>query len=120
MYMYMYLKSLTSENIYSTKNLSILCLDVVALYPNASRELTLIAIQDCLTQAEWNPNAIEPFIELVDICMNEIYINFNGNTYTAATGIITGGPNSVSLANCIILLSGLRARHGDDSLEHRV
>ena len=34
--------------------------------------------------------------------MNQIYIKFNGNTYTAKSGIVTGAPNSVSLANCML------------------
>jgi len=77
-----YLKCLTTEKVYSEECLSILCLDVEKLYPSASRDLTLLAVEECLTEAEWNPNVIQPFLELVRICMKRIYIKFNGNAYS--------------------------------------
>ena len=97
-----YLKSLTDRKVYSEKGLSIVCLDVVALYPNASRELTLKAVRECLSEADWNPNVLEAFLELVQLCMERIYIKFNQKGYTANSGIITGAPNSVSIANCMV------------------
>lgn len=97
-----YLQCLNTENIHHTKNLSIICLDVEKLYPSASRSLTIEAVRECLTENSWNPNATEAFVELVELCMKEIYIEFDNETYTAESGIITGAPNSVSLANCML------------------
>ena len=97
-----YLKCLTDQNIYADKNLSIICLDVVALYPNASRDLTYKAVRECLDGENWNPVAVNAYMELVKLCMTEIYIKFDGKTFTADSGIITGAPNSVSLANCMV------------------
>ena len=97
-----FIKSLTENRIYSVGGLSIICFDVEALYPNADREIVILGIRECLALDGWNVNAINAYSGLVQLCMKEIYINFDGNTYTADSGIVTGAPNSVSLANCML------------------
>ena len=97
-----FIKSMTDNQIYDAENLSIICFDVEALYPNASRDTVILGIRECLALDNWNYNAIEAYINLVKLCMREIYISFDQRIYTADSGIVTGAPNSVSLANCML------------------
>ena len=56
-----YIKDIEDKNIRSEDNLSVVCLDVTALYPSACRKTTLLAVRDCISKIEppWHPEAVD-------------------------------------------------------------
>ena len=97
-----YIQSLLQNDIYNTDNLAILCFDVEKLYPSANRELVILAVDECLTLGGLNRNTIEAIKNLTKTCMEHIYVKWGGEFWGATSGILTGGGNSVTLANCLL------------------
>lgn len=97
-----YLQRLSDNDIYDLQNLVIICFDVEALYPSAQRNMVLQAVKECLEFNKITDDIISSILKLTKVCLEHIYIEFHGEYYGSDSGILTGGSNSVSLANCLL------------------
>ena len=98
-----YLEALTrwkNKNEDNGKKCFITAVDVKALYPNVTRELTKSALQDALQScSNFSPESRKAITNATLHCLENAIVQFQGHYYKQAKGIITGDNNSVSLAN---------------------
>ena len=92
--------NLDIQNKLINEDLFIVAADVIALYPNISRNTLRDALTTALNlQSQFCALGQRYFVELIMLTLESVIIQHGQNFYKQSNGIITGDNHSVSLAN---------------------
>lgn len=92
---------LIQNNFDPERELHIVALDVVGIYPNSPRSLVLDSLEKNLISF-YQPTQIKEIIKLTEICLTNTIVANNNQGYVVKDGILTGASNSTSLANSFL------------------
>ena len=86
------------ENIKLTENSKLISFDVTNLFPSVPIKETIILVEKLLTLNHVHLIKKQEIMNLLTVCLEQNYFEFNNNIYTSNEGLIMGNPLSPLLA----------------------